>query len=118
MAHVGFEGLDVQLLARVLFDGRTGFAIKVHFPLQHCGFGAIVAGIGKVLSDVGIGADEGCYGLVKRNAQRFGVGQRLWISGVAAEVVQELLHLTRRRHGVAQVMKRLAGSIELLFPFF
>jgi hypothetical protein len=39
------------------------------------------------------------------------------VGGIAAEVVQELLHLARQRHRLAQVAQRLAGLVELLPAF-
>ena len=52
--------------------------------------------------------------LVERDPQRLGLVQRVRVGGVAAEVVQELLHLARQRHRLAQVAQRLAGLVELL----
>ena len=40
------------------------------------------------------------------------------IAGVAAEIVQVLLHLARLRHRLAQIVQRFAGSIELLLALF
>ena len=39
VAHVGLVGLDVQLLARVLFDGGAGVAVELHLLLQRCDLG-------------------------------------------------------------------------------
>ena len=112
--HVRLVGLDVQLLARVLLDRGADVAVELDLLLQRRRLGVGVAGLGEILRDVGEGAHKGGHGLVERNAQRLGLVQRIRVGGVAAEVMQVLLHLARQRHRLAQIAQRLAGLVELL----
>jgi len=59
-------------------------------------------------------AREDSGGPVERHAERLGLVQRIRIRGVAAEVMKELLHLSRERGRLAQVAQRLAGVVEFL----
>ena len=57
----------------------------------------------QVLGDSSECPHKGCHRLVEGHSQRFGVGQRVGVSGIAAEVSQELFDLARRKHRVAQM---------------
>ena len=116
VAHVRLVGLDVQLLARMLFDRGAGVAVKLHLLLQGRDFGIGVTCLSEILGDVRISAHERGHGLVERNPQRLGFGERVRIAGIAAEVMEILLHLARRRHRLAKIAERFAGGIELFLP--
>ena len=115
MAHVRLVGLDVQLLSRVLLDGRADVGEEFDFALQPLRLGFRVACLGEILGKGCVGAREGCRRLVALDAQRLGLVQCIGVGGIPAEVVQVLLHLARGRHRLAQVMQRLARLVELLF---
>ena len=101
----------------MLFDGRTDLAVELDILLQRRRIGVGISGFGEILRDRGKGADERRDRLVKRYPQRLGLVQRIRVGGVAAEVVQELLHLARQRHRLAQVAQRFTGPVELLPAF-
>ena len=61
---------------------------------------------------------EGSYvdsdGFVERDPEGLGLVQRIRVGGVAAEVVQVLLHFAGKWNRFAQVTQRLAGLIQPL----
>ena len=114
MAHVRLVRPDVQFLARVLLDGRTDLAVELDFFLDGGCLGVRVPGLRQVLRHSREGSYVDSDGLVKRDPQGLGLIQRIRVNGVAAEVVQVLLHFARQLDRFAQVAQRLAGLIQPL----
>ena len=103
MAHVCLVRLDVQFLARVLFDGRTDLAVELDFfPDGGC-LGIGVTGLRQVLRHSCEGSHVDSDGFVERDPKGLGFIQRIRVGGVAAEVVQVLLHFAGQLDRFAQV---------------
>ena len=81
--------------------------------IQSVRLGVGIAGVAEVLRQLRVCTSEGGSGLVEGDPQRLGLTMRGRAGGVAAEIVEELLHLARERHRLAQVAQHLTRRIEL-----
>ena len=99
--HVSLVWLDVELLARVLLESGTDLAEELDLLLDGGHLSVGVPSFLKILRDSRERSDEDGNSLVERHSQGLGLVQRIWVGGVAAEVMEVLLNLARQGHRLA-----------------